>query len=66
MGLLVVPGVFAASAPAWRMHPAHYDKGEAGPVTDCTHYCVVGDGRHGLWEGVNRRWLAHLLHGAWD
>ena len=64
------------SVGAWTQHPGlihalnnHGDPNPYKVITDCLHFCIVGDGQVGIYEAFNRLFWWQLLqdlhaHGA--
>ena len=63
-----IPNVWALSVSAWTQHPglihdwdSHGKRNFAKVITDCLHFCVVGDGQVGIYEAFNRLFWWQLL-----
>lgn len=60
----VIPDVWAMSVDMWFLHPAltHAVHSPGKAVSDCLHFCNLGNGYHGIYEAANRWFWWHMLN----
>ena len=60
----VIPNVWDLSIDMWFMHPAltHAVHDPRIEVSDCLHFCTLGNAYHGVYEAVNRWFWWDMLH----
>ena len=60
----VIPNVWDLSIDMWFMHPAltHAVHDPRIEVSDCLHFCTLGNAYHGVYEAVNRWFWWNMLH----
>lgn len=60
----VIPNVWDLSIDMWFMHPGltHAVRDPRIEVSDCLHFCTLGNAYHGVYEAVNRWFWWDMLH----
>ena len=60
----VIPDVWDMSVDMWFLHPAltHAVHSPGKAVSDCLHFCNLGNGYHGVYEAANRWFWWHMLN----
>jgi len=61
--IIVIPHVWELSVDMWHLHPSltHQVHPPYGHVTDCLHFCVLGNAYYGMYEALNRWWWWSML-----